>query len=128
MDRACIDYEKFEQMTQRGVVYVTKMKNNLKYSILSDTIYQTPNDLMDVCIQQVTFTQRHKNGETLNHQVCVITYADEEKYKLISLLVNDRESDPSETIAIYRKRWKIELMFYAKLYIIASGIVNSMPE
>ena len=28
MDRAYIDYEKFEQLTQRGVVYVTKMKKN----------------------------------------------------------------------------------------------------
>lgn len=26
MDRAYIDYEKFEQLTQRGVTYVTKMK------------------------------------------------------------------------------------------------------
>lgn len=26
MDRAYINYEKFEQMTQKGVVYVTKMK------------------------------------------------------------------------------------------------------
>lgn len=33
MDRAYIDYEKFEQHTQRGVIYVTKMKIKLKYSI-----------------------------------------------------------------------------------------------
>lgn len=34
MDRAYIDYEKFEQMTQRGVIYVTKMKkeSELQYS------------------------------------------------------------------------------------------------
>ena len=30
MDRAYIDYEKLEEMTQRGVVYVTKMKKKLK--------------------------------------------------------------------------------------------------
>ena len=111
MDRAYIDYEKFEQMTQRGVIYVTKMKKNLKYSILSDTIYQTPNGLMEVRIQQVTFTKQLKNGETLTHRARVITYADEGKHKLISLLTNDMELDPSEIIAIYRKRWEIELLF-----------------
>ncbi|MEG0648005.1 MAG: IS4 family transposase [Bacteroides sp.] len=111
MDRAYIDYEKFEQMTQRGVVYVTKMKKNLKYSILNDTMYQTPNGLMEVRIQQVTFTKQLKNGETLTHQARVITYADEKKHKLISLLTNDMESDPSEIIDIYRKRWEIELLF-----------------
>ena len=46
MDRAYIDYEKFEQLTQRGVTYVTKMKKSLKYSILNDTMYQTPDGLM----------------------------------------------------------------------------------
>ncbi|TGY51622.1 DUF4372 domain-containing protein, partial [Parabacteroides distasonis] len=46
MDRAYIDYEKFEQLTRRGVIYVTKMKKSLKYSILSDTMYQTPDGFM----------------------------------------------------------------------------------
>ena len=47
MDRAYIDYEKFEQLTRRGVIYVTKMKKNLKYKILSDAMYQTPAGLME---------------------------------------------------------------------------------
>ncbi|MFA6873990.1 MAG: IS4 family transposase, partial [Bacteroidaceae bacterium] len=34
MDRAYIDYEKLEEMTQREVIYVTKMKKNLKYRVL----------------------------------------------------------------------------------------------
>ena len=55
MDRGYIDYEKFEQLTQRGVTYVTKMKKNLKYSILSDTMYQTSEGLMEVRIQNVEF-------------------------------------------------------------------------
>ena len=46
MDRAYIDYEKFEQLSERGVVYVTKMKKSLKYKILNDTAYQTPDGLM----------------------------------------------------------------------------------
>lgn len=74
-------------------------------------MYQTPNGLMEVRIQQVTFTKQLKNGETLTHQARVITYADEKKHKLISLITNDMESDPSEIIDIYRKRWEIELLF-----------------
>lgn len=111
MDRAYIDYGKFEQMTQRGIVYVTKMKKNLKYSILSDTMYQTPEGLMEVRIQQVTFNKQMKNEEALTHRARIITYVEEKKHKFISLLTNDMESDPSEIIAIYRKRWEIELLF-----------------
>jgi hypothetical protein len=60
MDRAYIDYEKLEEMTQRGVLYVTKMKKNLKYNISSDTMYQSPDGLMEVRIQQVSFTKHLK--------------------------------------------------------------------
>lgn len=48
MDRAYIDYEKFEQLTEKQVIYVTKMKKSLKYEILGDTIYQTPEGVMEV--------------------------------------------------------------------------------
>lgn len=61
MDRAYINYEKFEQFTQRGVIYVTKMNKSLKYTIESDTMYQTPDGLMEVRIQHVTFTKTIKN-------------------------------------------------------------------
>lgn len=111
MDRAYIDYGKLEEMTQRGVIYVTKMKKNLKYRILSDTMYQTPDGLMEVRIQLVTFIKQLKGGENLIHQARIITHVDEKKQKLISLLTNDIEWDPSEIIAIYRKRWEIELLF-----------------
>ena len=111
MDRAYVDYEKFEQLTQRGVIYVTKMKKNLKYSILSDTMYQTPEGLMEARIQNVEFVKQLKGGETIRHKSRIITYADVRKRKLISLLTNDMESDPEEIIAIYRNRWEIELLF-----------------
>ena len=110
MDRAYIDYEKFEKLTQRGVIYVTKMKKSLKYQITSDVIYQTPNGLMEVRVQYVTFTKQTKDG-FINHNARIITYADEKKHKLISLLTNDMDSDPNEIIAIYRQRWEIELLF-----------------
>ena len=48
MDRAYIDYEKFEELTQRGVIYVTKLKRSLKYTVDKDVIYQTPDGLMEV--------------------------------------------------------------------------------
>ena len=111
MDRAYINYEKFEQLTRRGVIYVAKLKKSLKYTIESDTMYQTPDGLMEVRIQHVTFTKTIKTGETIHHHARIITYVDGQKHKLISLLTNDLEYDPAEIIAIYRQRWEIELLF-----------------
>lgn len=111
MDRAYIDYEKFQQLTERGVIYVTKMKKSLKYSILEDIMYQTPDGLMEVRIQNVEFVKQKKGGETVRHKARIITHCDARKHRLISLLTNDMVSDPDEIIAIYRQRWEIELLF-----------------
>ena len=111
MDRAYIDYEKFEQLTEKQVIYVTKMKKSLKYEILGDTIYQTPEGVMEVRVQEVRFTKKKQGRETILHNARIITYVDVRKHKLISLLTNDMEFDPSEIIEIYRRRWEIELLF-----------------
>ena len=110
MDRAYIDYGKFEELSLRGVIYVTKMKKSLKYVINSDVMYQTPDGLMEARVQNVTFSKRTNDG-VICHNARIITYADERKHKLISLLTNDLDSDPYEIIAIYRQRWEIELLF-----------------
>ena len=113
MDRAYIDYSKFEDLTNRGVVYVTKMKKNLVYEVLSDTMYMAPEGLMEHRVQIVEFKKRVKDGEDVRHKARIVTYADlkKKKPKLISLLTNDMEMEVEEIIAIYRKRWEIELLF-----------------
>ena len=111
MDRAYIDYEKFEELTQRGVIYVTKMKKSLKYTITRDVMYQTADGFMEVRLQHVTFSKQLKGGDTIKHYARIVTYVDIKKRKLVSLLTNDRDSDPNEIIAIYRQRWEIELLF-----------------
>lgn len=111
MDRAYINYEKFEELSERGVIYVTKMKKGLVYAISKDTMYQTLDGLMEVRVQEVVFSKQLKNGEMLYHNARIVTYVDEKKHKLISLLTNDIDSDPDDIVAIYRKRWEIELLF-----------------
>lgn len=90
---------------------MTKMKRNLKYSVLEECMYQTTEGFMEVRIQHVTFSKELKGGKTLTHHARIITYADTQKHKLVSLFTNDMESDPDEIIEIYRKRREIELLF-----------------
>ena len=58
MDRAYIDYEKLEQLSQNGVVYVTKMKKGLKYKVISDVMYMDAKGGMAYRIQEVEFTKK----------------------------------------------------------------------
>ena len=110
-DRAYINYAKFEELTDRGVVYVTKMKKKLNYEVLVDCMYQNQQGLMEYREQVVVF----RKG-SINHIARIITYIDIKKDKrprLILLLTNDFDFDMSlETIvAIYRRRWQIESLF-----------------
>ena len=109
LDRAYINYAKFEELTDRGVVYVTKMKKNLCYEILVDCMHQNSNGLMEYREQIVVF---RKDG--INHIARIITYVDikkGKKPKLISLLTNDFDMPLETIVAIYRRRWQIESLF-----------------
>lgn len=109
LDRAYINYAKFEELTERGVVYVTKMKKNLKFEVLVDYMYQDPQGLMQDREQVVVFRK-----DEINHVARLITYVDTKKAKspkLVSLLTNDFDMSIETIIDIYRQRWQIELLF-----------------
>ena len=55
MDRAYVNYEKFEALTDRNVVYVTKMKKNLNYEILVDCMDMNRDGKMEYREQVVVF-------------------------------------------------------------------------
>ena len=109
LDRAYINYAKFEYLTDKGVVYVTKMKKNLNYEVLVDCMHQNPQGLMEYREQVVVFRK-----DDINHIARIITYLDIKKGKrpkLISLLTNDFDMPLATIVAIYRRRWQIESLF-----------------
>lgn len=109
MDRAYINYDKFEELTDRGVVYVTKMKKNLNYEVLVDCMHQNPQGLMEYRELVVVFRK-----DDINHIARIITYVDIKKGKnpkLVSLLTNDFDMPLETIVAIYRRRWLIESLF-----------------
>lgn len=109
MDRAYINYDKFEELTDRGVTYVTKMKKNLTYEILEDCMDMTPEGQMEYREQVVVF----RKGD-INHIARIITYVDIKKGrrpKLVSLLTNNFCMSLQTIVDIYRRRWQIESLF-----------------
>ena len=109
MDRAYINYEKFEELTEKNVVYVTKMKKNLTYEILVDCMDMNADGKMEYREQVVVFRK-----EGISHIARIITYVDIKKGKqpkLISLLTNDFDMPQETIVPIYRRRWQIESLF-----------------
>ena len=74
MDREYINYEKFEELTERNVVYVTKLKKNLVYETLEDCMDMEPSGKMQYREHVVVF----RKGE-INHIDRIVTYVDIKK-------------------------------------------------
>lgn len=109
LDRAYINYEKFDELTQRDVIYVTKMKASLKYEILEDCMDMNEDGKMQYREQVVVF----RKGD-INHIARIITYVDIKKGKqpkLISLLTNDFDMSLEDIVLVYKRRWLIESLF-----------------
>ena len=89
------------------------MKKNLVYETESDTMHMNPGGLMVYRVQRVIFRKHVKDGDDIVHHARIITYVDIRKGKarLVSLLTNDMEMEVEDIVAIYRKRWEIELLF-----------------
>ncbi|MEO7004422.1 MAG: IS4 family transposase, partial [Acidobacteriaceae bacterium] len=106
MDRAYIDYKVFEQFTQEGVFYVTKMKKNQRFIQQNGCYLVNENGLVVLHDAQVVFSK-----EDIKHHSRKIEYWEANKQQSAVLLTNNFELAPEEIIEIYKRRWQIELLF-----------------
>jgi IS4 transposase len=106
MDRAYIDYKVFEQFTQEGVFYVTKMKKNQRYKQVDSCYLVNTSGWVELRDEQVIFSK-----DEIEHHSRKVTYWEKGKKDSVVLLTNNFELDAQEIIAIYKRRWQIELLF-----------------
>lgn len=106
MDRAYIDYKVFKQFTEQGVFYVTKMKKSQRYQEQQSCYYVNRDGKVVLHDTRVTFTK-----EDTVHQSRKVSYWEPAKTQPIILLTNNFELPAEEIIAIYHRRWQIELLF-----------------
>ena len=113
IDRAYLDYEQLERLTQEGVYYVSKMKSNLTYKTLEATTYVNPEGLVTFREKIVLFTKSTKEG-IIEHRSRIVEYwAVDAKGKLshAQLLTNNFELPLEDVVEIYKRRWQIETLF-----------------
>ena len=112
MARAYIDYEKLEDLTQHGVTYVTKMKRNLTYETISESVLLDDGRYRNRSVRDVVF---HKGATA--HRARIISYTETKtsrrgsKEQEVQLLTNSHDLGVDEVIAIYQRRWQIESLF-----------------
>lgn len=103
-DKGYVNYTKWEEWTQKGVFYLTRLNENAKL----DNLIGQPNHPSQYADGGILSDQTATLGAT---QVRVVTFMDYESGKVLRFVTNLMDCQ-AETIAyLYKCRWSIELLF-----------------
>ena len=109
-DRGYNDYRLFARWTERGVYFVTRMKENACYEVIEERpIPQRRRILTDQIIRLIGVGAE----ERCPHPLRRIEVDYPEKDEILVFLTNHLGFGASTVAAIYKDRWQIELFFKA---------------
>jgi hypothetical protein len=106
MDKGYVDFKWWKQMTEDGVYFVTRFKQDLKYEITTEREPpKNSNVRKDVDIRITPYRQ------DFELKLRLVTVWDEEKEEEITFLTNHLKFGATTIARIYKERWQIELFF-----------------
>jgi hypothetical protein len=111
MDRGYNDYQLFGKWTDRGVFFVTRLKDNAAYEVLASTSPdRLPHNIR--ADEIIVFTGAQALSDC-PHALRRVVVWDEANQREIVLLTNLLEFGATTIAKIYKDRWEIELFFKA---------------
>jgi hypothetical protein len=106
MDKGYVDYDWWNQLSQQGVYFVTRLKKDLKWKELeSRPVPQKSSILRD----QIIEIRPYRRNYTL--KLRIVTMWDAENQEEIQFLTNHLEFGTTTIARIYKERWQIEIFF-----------------
>jgi len=108
-DRGYVDSEWWQELTDKGVWFVTRFKSDLKYEAMERRpVPQRGHILADEVIRLVG-----DRGRKCQAPLRLIAKWDEEKQEPIQFLTNHLQFGATTIARIYKERWQIEIFFKA---------------
>ena len=108
MDRGYIDYEWFNQLSNKGVYFVTRQKSNACYKVVAHHSVQKNKEL--ISDQAIMFTGNHVVKKCPIPLRCIV-YRDQETNKQYTFLTNHFKLAVRTIADVYKARWQVELFF-----------------
>jgi hypothetical protein len=109
-DKAYVDFGHLAELEERGVIWVTRAKENLQYMVVGS--YPVPPGskiVTDEAIGLTSPTSQGKYPEMLRRIVAWVEIDGEER--LMEFLTNELTWSPTTVVELYRCRWQIEVFF-----------------
>ena len=109
IDRGYVDYEWFADLSEQGVFFVTRMKDNADYVVIEDRELPRRKGLLRD--QVICFTKQAGAGRECFFRR--IEFYDEGQDRVLVFLTNHLTLAAATVAEVYKQRWQIELFFKA---------------
>lgn len=104
-DKAYVDFDHLFDLDQRGVWWVTRSKDNMKYRAVKNHPTNDENILKD---QTIALQGRHKGMKLRRVEAWVEV---DGKWRVMVFITNNTDWSPRSVCDLYRRRWDIEVFF-----------------
>ena len=105
-DKAYVDFEHLSDLDARGVQWVTRAKDNMKYRAVKTLTKGKPNIIKD---QIIALTGARHEGMQLRRVEARVEVDGE--WRVMVFITNNLEWSPQSVCDLYRRRWDIEVFF-----------------
>jgi len=109
-DRGYNDYNLFAQWCKEGVFFVTRLKSNASYSVI--TAWEVPSNRNILADEEICFTGSIA-GQRCPHTLRRVVVWDATNEREIVLLTNNLKLGATTITQLYKDRWQVELFFKA---------------
>lgn len=108
IDRAYIDYNWLYSLAQRKLFFVTKVKSNMKYTVLGQQDIPKKKGVISDCLINLSGPS---SQEKFPHTLRLVTYVDQETGEVHEFFTNNFKLAARTIADLYKSRWQIEIFF-----------------
>jgi len=126
MDRGYVDFARFYRLHRAGAFFITRSKRKMDYRVRERLPVEPQGPIQRDCLIRLRGPKSRKlYPDTLRR----IRYVDPETGKRLTFLTNHLSLDGLSIALLYRKRWKIELLFkWMKQHLHIQAFFGTTPN
>lgn len=129
MDRGYNDYQFFKDLTDQGITFITRLKDNAQTEVLKEKVYKRI-PAVDTKVEFTGYKAQRIFEE--NNKFRVVHWHDKEEdrwYEFLTNETNERVLKPQDIADFYKQRWRIEEFFRrVKQNLVIKSFVGTTPN